>query len=523
MSVRVTEGIAAGSGQIRVTSSSGARVDENGTTLAAGDGHLMSTALGPALPPGIYTAAWSLTSAVDGHYSAGSFAFAVQDANGSIHGVLPGLEAPEEPAPSLAEVALRAGSFLCLAALVGACAVAALVWAPAARRGGKDSQGASLSTLRTLLLWGAGNAGAFAALTLAWFAYALGLSASEGASVSLSTPFALSMVARIGLAGGAGALLLAARRRPTIATRRFDPLLFGAFAGALGAVGATSAAGHAAASGALGGAGVALDALHLGAVTTWVGGLMALVTLRPALVAPHVSDVVAPALQRFSRLATVCVAAVLVGGLWLALLEVETADRLLSTTFGNLVLAKILLFLPIVSLGAWNHFRQVPRLERPSRRAPAVRHILSRVRFEVALGAAVLVLAGLLTATSPAGEPPPGAPEPFVLQQTHGDVRFDFTCSPTPSVPQAYSLQVTLWNASTGAQVEGALNLTVRFSLANGALPPTTLLFEGPHGNHFFADTSVMSQAGTWRLDGRVRMPDGSDSTFMFEVTLQGA
>jgi len=522
ITVSLTEEVASGSASLRVTDSTGVRLDANGTRTQLSDPRVIATDL-PELPAGVYTVAWSATSAVDGHYSAGSFAFAVQDANGSIQGMLPqdGDSTPAGPVP--AQVALRIAAFLTLALAVGGAALAALVWAPAARRGDEESRSRSLVTLRFLLLWAGGNAAAFVAVTLSWLAYSLGAATADGATVSLSTPFNLSMLARMAFAGAAAGLLLWARRRPALPIRALDPLLLSGLCAVLGAVAATSGASHAAADADLRAVGAALDAVHLGAVTTWVGGLFALAVVRTALTAPHTAAVAAPALERFSRMATCCVALALAAGVALAAFEVESFDRLLSTSFGNVVLAKAFLFVPLVLLGAWNRVRYVPKLERPSRRAPAVRHILWRVRLEVALGASILVLAGLLTALSPAGAPPPPSPEPFVLHQTQGDLRFDFTCSPTPSVPQVYSLQVTLWNATTGAEVAGASNMTVRFTLLNSTLAPSTILLDGPHGNHFFTDTPALSQPGTWRLEGRVRLSGGGDHTFTFQITLRGA
>ncbi len=521
VSVSLTEDVAQGSASIRVTDSTGTRHDANGTRVSSADARVIQTDLGP-LSPGVYTVVWSGTSAVDGHYNAGSFSFAIPDANGSINGTLQAGGPSESDTPAPAQVALRIAAYFTLALAVGGAALAALVWAPAARRGDEESRARSLVTLRFLLLWAGGNAGAFVAVTLSWLAYSVGAAAADGATVSLMTPFNLSLLARMAFGGGAAALLLLARRRPILPARALDPLLLSALAAALGAVASTSAASHAAADANLRAWGALLDAAHLSAVTTWVGGLFALAVVRAALNAPHTAEVAAPALERFSKLATGSVVLALLAGLTLAVLEVKSVDRLFSTAFGNVVLLKALLFVPLAALGAWNHFRHVPKLERPSKRAPAVRHILARVRFEVLLGACILVLAGLLTALSPAAAPPPAAPEPFVLHQTQGAVRFDLTCDPTPSVPQVYSLQITLWNASTGAEFDGATNLSVRFTLQNSTLPPNPVAFDGPHGNHFFTDTPALSQPGTWRLDGTVLMLSGDPLTFSFGVTLRG-
>src|SRR5206468_826740 len=80
-----------------------------------------------------YTATWTATSAVDGHFTAGSFSYCVQDANGTACGTLPPPVSGGSPVSPL-EVALRSIGYLGLAIAFGVGIMANFMWIPA----GKD-------------------------------------------------------------------------------------------------------------------------------------------------------------------------------------------------------------------------------------------------------------------------------------------------------------------------------------------------------------------------------------------------
>src|SRR5207249_9666997 len=87
VTVPLSEAIEANSATIDVTNGTGARFDLPPVSPSS-DGRTMSVRLN-ATGPGIFTVAWTATSAVDGHFTAGSFAYGVQDVNGNLPGSLP--------------------------------------------------------------------------------------------------------------------------------------------------------------------------------------------------------------------------------------------------------------------------------------------------------------------------------------------------------------------------------------------------------------------------------------------------
>src|SRR5438034_2564346 len=88
VSLTLSEAVQAGTASTRLPDANGTRVDVPPTTISVGDSRTFYVALGP-IRPGVYIVTWTATSAVDGHFTAGSFAFGVQDSSGNLPGSLP--------------------------------------------------------------------------------------------------------------------------------------------------------------------------------------------------------------------------------------------------------------------------------------------------------------------------------------------------------------------------------------------------------------------------------------------------
>jgi copper transport protein len=155
---------------------------------------------------------------------------------------------------------------------------------------------------------------------------------------------------------------------------------------------------------------VTVDTLHVLAVSAWLGGLVMLLFALPisvrALDRGERLPLVAAATGRFSRLAMSAVALLLLSGIVQSIALVGAFDALVETAYGRLVLAKIVLFLGLISFGAHNQRRPLPRLravadggEEPERAAALLRR---SVACEVALALVVLGLASVLVTTEPA-------------------------------------------------------------------------------------------------------------------------
>lgn len=103
-------------------------------------------------------------------------------------------------------------------------------------------------------------------------------------------------------------------------------------------------------------------ALHVAAASVWVGGLVSLLLVRRAKNLPEVAS-------RYSRLALMCFVAVAVSGAANAWVRLGAWHQLFASTYGVLILGKIVALSALCALGAWHRRRTLPALRDGDRRA----------------------------------------------------------------------------------------------------------------------------------------------------------
>jgi putative copper resistance protein D len=157
--------------------------------------------------------------------------------------------------------------------------------------------------------------------------------------------------------------------------------------------------GHGAATpGAKGGLHLAADVLHLIASGIWLGGLLPyaiLLAMRP--------DRAAETTRRFSLLATVSVLVLLPTGIVNGWMILPSLDALTGTLYGQLLLAKIGLFLLMLAFAGVNRFVLTPRLA-SANSDNARRRLIIHSGCEIALGLSILALVGVLGTLAPVPE-----------------------------------------------------------------------------------------------------------------------
>jgi len=164
-------------------------------------------------------------------------------------------------------------------------------------------------------------------------------------------------------------------------------LLWAAFVIGLGLASGLSLSGHSSATRAQSVA----DWFHLCAAMLWIGGLVQL-----AVVART-----AAAFRRFSRLATVCVAVLILAGTYLTIERFPTLSDLWTTHYGHILLIKLGLVCVALLWGAAHQFLVMPRLEQIGGRVG--RSLLA----ESAVAMAVLLVAAVLVDSKPPERPVP--------------------------------------------------------------------------------------------------------------------
>ncbi len=388
---------------IQVLASDSTRVDDGKVgpgaepkTLTVGVHHL---------DRGTYTVAWHCVSKVDGHATAGSFAFGV--------GVTPSASkssAPSSPPPNPLEVAGRilflAGVFIAF----GGAFVGWLVFAVARPR------------LRTLVVAGAGIA-VIGVLVL-------GLAQQRAAHASIAALFATS----IGRALISRAVVLVVAAIVVLALPGRAGFGVATLAG-LAAMYAEVVAGHAAATGRLGGPAlnVAAQVVHFAAGAMWMGGLAAvLVAIRR--LAP---DEAARGVRRYATTAAIALFTVAATGAYRAVGEIGSIDGFLHSSYGYFVIAKVVLLGALAALGARQRFVNLPAI------GSTLRGLVRVGRQELVVAGAIVVATGLLTALSP---PPPSAASSDRIVATGSDfartAEVEFKADPGRAGINSFSVRV---------------------------------------------------------------------------------
>lgn len=522
VSVTVSEAVQPGSATLLVTNLTDARVDTGPTGISPTDPTTFSVHLLSGLGPSVYTVTWGVVSADDGHFSAGTFYFMVAYKDGTLPGPFPQTGALDLRQPlSPVDVGLEAVNFVGFSIAFGSSLLVALLWSPLQTSLEPAERARPREGFHALVGFARWGAVALAAAAGGLWVENLARVPPAGAGGLVGSPFLLARVLQV--ACGIGMILLLTRvlRRtaaPSTATElppEFLPLLFLGFVVILLDV----AASHSASAAGWWPLGPIADAVHLYGAALWVGGLLAILRARPWLRAPTPPAFSRDLLAAFSRFAFLGALLVVSAGAVLGFVLVGTLYGLVGTAYGWIVLAKGSLLVPMVVLGAWNRrtLHREAAVDRPEPRD--LERLTRNVRAEAIVGAAILVLAGLLVTINPAAAPPPKNPT-FLLDATSGGLYGIFEMNPYPSTPGTYFLQFTLYYPQNGTPYLGGGNGSLTLFLAGGNTTGFNLSLDGPHDNHYFVSTAALDRAGTWTIQANVTGPSGARVALTYTVIL---
>lgn len=518
--LRFSEPVEVAFGAVRVFDVDGGRVDGGRIETAAGRRELVVPA---RLPGGTYTVTWRVLS-TDGHRISGGFQFYV-GAPSTISAVAVEGDAGAGRAVTWGYGAVRFTWYSALLAVIGLVVVRRFVWAPAVQAAGLAGSDAAARFRRRfnrLLPW------AWGLLLVAWvlrlvFQAAsisgLGLAGSARPGVlgdMLGTGFGRSWLAGLGFTLLAALPVVGLTRRAGLFGAPPQTWLSTLAACAVGLTLAAANTGHAGTEGnpALG---VPSAAVHLLAVSTWVGGLAALVVLGAsawsAVPAADRNGLVRDVVTRFSRLALVAVAVLVATGTVNSFLDLAGVSDLWDTTYGRVLSTKILLLAVALAFGAWHLWVLPRRLDSPG--GPAARASRSFRRsstVELVVLATVVACASALVALVPGRSLALLARGPVNQEERAGQYSVQLFLD--PSEPGANEIHVTFVDpAGLGAAEVAAVTATL--SGPGGAAAPLPMKLISP--GHFVANSDLA--AGAYRLAVETAAPSPALSTsFRFRL-----
>jgi copper transport protein len=505
--LRFDEPVEASFGSVRVYDARGKRVDSGPTEHPDGQGDSVAVELRRRLGDGVYTATYRVISA-DSHPVAGGFTFTVGAGGAAPDASVADLvdQGGAGPVTETAFGVVRALGYLAIALLAGGVVCVLAVWRPALQGPGAAGDAFAararaiglaaacvgvLSSALGILLQGA-----TAAATSLWGGLDLNV-LGDVIGTRFGTVWSLRAVAFAGL----GTLIA----QPVLLSARAGWVAAAALAAFLCLTPAL--AGHASTldpSALL----VPANFIHVSAMSVWAGGVATLLLVAPAAtrrLEPHErTELLAATVMRFSNVAILAVAALVASGVAQAIPALDSFSDFVDTAFGRALLAKIVLLVLLLGLGAWNRQRARPRLARLAERREAAGQAGVLLRRSLRAEAVLMVAVLGVTAALVSYVPPSSARGPFADTLDLGPARLELTVD--PARPGANELHMYLFRRSDGAQYDRIKELRVSASLPERQIGPLHLRADKAGPGHYVVRGAAITPAGDWRLalDARV-------------------
>ncbi|NGP61652.1 hypothetical protein FLT15_25875 [Paenibacillus thiaminolyticus] len=231
--------------------------------------------------------------------------------------------------------------------------------------------------------------------------------AGSGASSMSSTAWTLAISTRVGMADGLRIVLAAGLYGTLLTGQRAHQRPMAVLRGLLllGLALTFPLTGHAVSGSPLqAAAAVVSHALHFAAAGIWFGGLAGLLLVTRSLCRKPDADAFAEAgrlWSRFSAAALPLTVITVVTGLVLAVMHVGSWEALYTSAYGQTLLVKSALYAGVIVIAAFHRFLWLPAFVKQEGDPERVRVFLRGVRLEAACGAAIFIVAGMLSTGMP--------------------------------------------------------------------------------------------------------------------------
>ena len=380
------------------------------------DGKTVWIDLTNPLPPGEYKVEWRALSA-DDHTIKGDFAFTVQPPAARSSFADPPQTVPQEPDHSLmdhsghtreagiswAESVVRWFAYLGMMLFGGGVAFRIFVAGPAAGRmeelAAFDSASSKIVSAAVAIFLFAASA----ALLLQTVSLFDTFSFTKAMAVISETTFGTPWLVQITAAALGIVFILIASYAEVGSRKKWFAM---AFAASLLLFVAPGFTGHARGASAEYALAIPSDWIHVAAASVWVGGLVMILAAVPRAIATvgreNVRAAYSEYVSRFNKLAVISVLLIVATGVYNSYIHVESIAALLGTTYGQLLIAKVVLSLMMVVVGGLNAYVVHPQIRSGVEGSEDA--LLRNVKLEVALSVVVLLLAALLAFLPPARE-----------------------------------------------------------------------------------------------------------------------
>ena len=272
-----------------------------------------------------------------------------------------------------------------------------------------------------------------------------------------------------------------------------------------------AATSHAAAASGSGWA-VAADFAHLVAAAVWAGGLifLALLLLQLLCASPTPSSALGEAqmillLKRYSLSAQIAVFVLALTGLFSSFVQLPNAGSLFATTYGRVLLIKLMIVAAILTLAYFNN-RAVQRAEDTVAHQSKLGRFTRRVAVESGMAAVLFISVAVLVQTPTPGLPPQSAPVapslPFNEMAYDGDLAVHLQVSPNRVGHNRYWVHLSHPDSSDIGEVQ---LVRLFFSHESGEMGQARLDLADLGEDTFAAEGAFLNRDGEWNLSVYVR------------------
>jgi len=507
--------------ELKVFDSNGNKIDNMDTAYYEGESSLVITT--PSLEDGVYTVTSKVLSKIDGHLVQAAIIFGV----GETQVDLSLLEAQEESEITfLAEAAARFPGIIGQTVVLGSVISGIVIWGTQRKRFGKESRDLVNQAYRFKFakLTGISLVAVFASnfIILAVQTLRLETSPIDVIDTAFGTTWLIRMIITIILLG----IWFWMERKPHISPKKHIPML----AASLVLIFTTTMMGHGAATELT--APIILDYVHNLLASVWIGGVIffgfVLLPTLASLDGIQKAKVTLAMLPRYSGMITIALGILIITGptlLWF--LESDVAS-LTNSTYGSLIIAKIMLAIVLIGFGAFYQFKIQRQAERnlKSGKTFTFNKLSKPLKAEAMVGIALLgVVALLVNSSLPAGEiqtvDAQGITLGFSSTLFSEQAKFDVSVIPLGVGPNTISVLVS--NVS-GEPLPDISGLKIKVSNPQRNIAPIEISItelKSNDGTTRYEGDTTFGFAGTWEIEVEAQRTQTVNESVIFTVLVK--
>jgi copper transport protein len=507
--------------ELKVFDSNGNKIDNMDTAYYEGESSLVITT--PSLEDGIYTVTSKVLSKIDGHLVQAAIIFGV----GETQVDLSLLEAQEESEITfLPEAAARFPGIIGQTVVLGSVISGIVIWGTQRKRFGKESRDLVNQAYRFKFakLTGISLVAVFASnfIILAVQTLRLETSPIDVIDTAFGTTWLIRMIITIILLG----IWFWMERKPHLSPKKHIPML----AASLVLIFTTTMMGHGAATELT--APIILDYVHNLLASVWIGGVIffgfVLLPTLASLDGIQKAKVTLAMLPRYSGMITIALGILIITGptlLWF--LESDVAS-LTNSTYGSLIIAKIMLAIVLIGFGAFYQFKIQRQAERSlkSGKTFTFNKLSKPLKAEAMVGIALLgVVALLVNSSLPAGEiqtvDAQGITLGFSSTLFSEQAKFDVSVIPLGVGPNTISVLVS--NVS-GEPLPDISGLKIKVSNPQRNIAPIEISItelKSNDGTTRYEGDATFGFAGTWEIEVEAQRTQTVNESVIFTVLVK--